>query len=63
MKDETKRAPRILFMGEQEDPDMDNAVARGFPRIYDATGAEVESDTLLAEPKRAIVEKKKAGGK
>lgn len=27
----------ILFMGEQEDPDMDTAAGRGFPRIYDAS--------------------------
>lgn len=27
----------IKFMGQQDDPDMDNAEGRGFPRIYDGT--------------------------
>lgn len=30
----------IRFMGMLDDPELDNAVARGFPRIYDGTGPD-----------------------
>lgn len=34
----------IKFMGEQDDPDMDNAEGRGFPRIYDGTKRSLLDD-------------------
>ena len=42
MNAQPERGP-ILFMGEQEDPDLDNAVGRGFPRIYDASAPVPET--------------------
>lgn len=34
----------IKFMGVQDDPDMDNAEGRGFPRIYDGTKRSLLDD-------------------
>ena len=44
----------IKFMGEQDDPDMDNAEGRGFPRIYDGTKPTLLGD--VREFLQAIVD-------
>lgn len=42
---------RLLWMGEQEDPELDNWLGRGMVRVYDATRPPTEAELrLLAEP-------------
>jgi hypothetical protein len=38
----------IKFMGVQDDPDMDTAEGRGFPRIYDGTKRSMLDDIYSA---------------
>jgi hypothetical protein len=46
---------QFKFMGEQRDPDIDNAEGRGFPRIYDGTKRSMLDDV------RSVLERLASG--